>query len=251
MEVHFLTIFPEFFECAKEFGLFRIAIVRNVLSYYVHNLRDFTKDKHKTTDDAPYGGGAGMVMLVEPIVKGIEYIEENYGKQFKILTSPQGVKLDQSLAKELSLKEKILFIPTHYEGVDERVMSYVDMEISIGDYILSGGEIASLVILDTALRLVEGLLHNKASLSEETFESKLLEYPQYTRPFDFRGESVPEVLRSGNHKEIERFRKKESLRRTLLKRPDLLIKHDFTKEEKELLKEIAEEIEELIRRIND
>ena len=249
MEVHFLTIFPEFFECAKEFGLFRIAIVRNVLSYYVHNLRDFTKDKHKTTDDAPYGGGAGMVMLVEPIVKGIEYIEENYGKQFKILTSPQGIKLDQTLAKELSSKEKILFIPTHYEGVDERIMNFVDMEVSIGDYVLSGGEIASLVILDAALRLVEGLLHNKESLSEETFESNLLEYPQYTRPFDFRGESVPEVLRSGNHKEIERFRKKESLKRTLLKRPDLLLKHEFTKEEKELLKEIGLEIEELIRRI--
>ncbi|MCI4462716.1 MAG: tRNA (guanosine(37)-N1)-methyltransferase TrmD [Caldisericum sp.] len=249
MEAHFLTIFPEFFECARSFGLFRVGIERNILYYYVHNLRDFTKDKHKTTDDTPYGGGAGMVMLVEPIVKGVEYIEENYGKQFKILTSPQGIKLDQTLAKELSSKEKILFIPTHYEGVDERVMNFVDMEVSIGDYVLSGGEIASLVILDAALRLVEGLLHNKESLSEETFESNLLEYPQYTRPFDFRGESVPEVLRSGNHKEIERFRKKESLKRTLLKRPDLLLKHEFTKEEKELLKEIGLEIEELIRRI--
>lgn len=249
MEVHFLTIFPDFFECAKDFGLFRIAIERNLISYYVHNLRDFTKDKHKTTDDTPYGGGAGMVMLVEPIVKGIEFIEEKYGKQFKILTSPQGVRLDQSLAKDLSLKEKILFIPTHYEGVDERIMSYIDLEVSIGDYVLSGGEIASLVILDASIRLIKGLLHNEESLSEETFENNLLEYPHYTRPSDFRGEKVPDVLRSGNHKEIEKFRKKESLRRTLLKRPDLLLKHAFTDEEKELLREIASEIDEIIRRL--
>lgn len=249
MEVHFLTVFPDFFECAKDFGLFRIAIERNLISYYVHNLRDFTKDKHKTTDDTPYGGGAGMVMLVEPIVKGIEFIEEKYGKQFKILTSPQGVRLDQSLAKDLSLKEKILFIPTHYEGVDERIMSYIDLEVSIGDYVLSGGEIASLVILDASIRLIKGLLHNEESLSEETFENNLLEYPHYTRPSDFRGEKVPDVLRSGNHKEIEKFRKKESLRRTLLKRPDLLLKHAFTDEEKELLREIASEIDEIIRRL--
>ncbi|BAL80733.1 tRNA (guanosine(37)-N1)-methyltransferase TrmD [Caldisericum exile] len=249
MEVHFLTIFPDFFECAKAFGLFKVAIDRSILSYYVHNLRDFTKDKHKTTDDTPYGGGAGMVMLVEPIVKGIESIEGTYGKQFKILTSPQGIKLDENLAKEISQKEKLLFIPTHYEGVDERVMDYIDIEISIGDYVLSGGEIASLVILDAALRLVEGLLHNKESLSEETFENNLLEYPQYTRPYDFRGETVPDVLRSGNHREIEKFRKKESLRRTLLKRPDLLLKHNFTDEEIKLLKEIQKEIEEIIRRL--
>lgn len=249
MEVHFLTIFPEFFECAKDFGLFKVAREKLVLSYYVHNLRDFTKDKHKSTDDTPYGGGAGMVMLVEPIVKGIEFVEENYGKQFKILTSPQGVKFSEDLAKEISTKEKLLFIPTHYEGVDERVMNYIDMEISIGDYILSGGEIASLVILDASLRLVEGLLHNKESLSEESFENYLLEYPQYTRPYDFRGETVPDVLRSGNHKEIEKFRKMESLRRTLLKRPDLLLKRAFSEEEKELLKEIFNDIEDLIRRL--
>ena len=249
MEVHFLTIFPEFFECAKTFGLFRIAIEKNILNYCVHNLREFTVDRHKSTDDTPYGGGAGMVMMVEPIVKGISSIENIYGKQLKIITSPQGMKFNEPLAKYLSTFDKILFIPTHYEGVDERVMDYIDMEISIGDYVLSGGELPSLVILDAILRFMPGLLHNEESLSEESFENNLLEYPQYTRPKEFEGEKVPEVLQEGNHKLIERFRKKESLKRTLLKRSDLLLEHQFTDEEKELLKEIEEEMLDTLRQI--
>ncbi len=249
MEVHFLTIFPEFFECAKSFGIFRIAIEKNILNYCVHNLREFTVDRHKSTDDTPYGGGAGMVMMVEPIVKGISSIENIYGKQLKIITSPQGMKFNEPLAKYLSTFDKILFIPTHYEGVDERVMEYIDMEISIGDYVLSGGEIPSLVILDAILRFMPGLLHNEESLSEESFEHNLLEYPQYTRPKKFEGEKVPEVLQEGNHKLIERFRKKEALKRTLLKRRDLLLEHQFSEEEKELLKEIEEEMLDTLRQI--
>lgn len=249
MEVHFLTIFPEFFECAKSFGLFRIAIEKEILAYYVHNLRAFTLDRHKSTDDTPYGGGAGMVMMVEPIVKGIASIENTYGQQLKIITSPQGMKFNESLAKYLATFDKILFIPTHYEGFDERVIDHIDMEISIGDYVLSGGEIPSLVILDAILRFMPGLLHNEFSLSEESFENNLLEYPQYTRPKEFEGEKVPEVLQEGNHKLIERFRKKESLKRTLLKRSDLLLEHQFTEEEKELLKEIEEEMLDTLRRI--
>jgi len=249
MEVHILTIFPDFFNCVKDFGIFRLGADRSILQYHVHNLRDFTKDKHKTTDDTPYGGGAGMVMMVEPIVKGIETIESQFGKQLKIITSPQGIVFNESVAKYLSTFDKLLFIPTHYEGVDERVMDYVDMEISIGDYILSGGEIPTLVILDSVLRLVPGLLNNLDSLKEETFENNLLEYPQYTRPYDFRGEKVPDVLRSGNHKEIEYFRKKESLKRTLLKRPELLLTHNFTEDEKKILIEIKNELEDLLRRI--
>jgi tRNA (guanine37-N1)-methyltransferase len=247
MEVHFLTIFPEFFECAKTFGLFRIAIEKNILNYFVHNLREFTVDRHKSTDDTPYGGGAGMVMMVEPIVKGISSIENIYGKQLKIITSPQGMKFNEPLAKYLATFDKILFIPTHYEGVDERVMDYIDVEISIGDYVLSGGELPSLAILDAILRFMPGLLHNKESLSEESFENNLLEYPQYTRPKEFEGENVPEVLQEGNHKLIERFRKKEALKRTLLKRSDLLLEHQFSDEEKELLKEIEEEILNTLR----
>lgn len=249
MEVHFLTIFPEFFECAKSFGIFRIAIEKNILNYCVHNLREFTVDRHKSTDDTPYGGGAGMVMMVEPIVKGISSIENIYGKQLKIITSPQGMKFNEPLAKYLSTFDKILFIPTHYEGVDERVMDYIDMEISIGDYILSGGELPSLVILDAILRFMPGLLHNEESLSEESFEHNLLEYPQYTRPKKFEGEKVPEVLQDGNHKLIERFRKKEALKRTLLKRSDLLLEHQFSEEEKELLKEIEDEMLDTLRKI--
>jgi len=241
MEVHFLTIFPEFFECAKSFGLFRIAIEKEILAYYVHNLRAFTLDRHKSTDDTPYGGGAGMVMMVEPIVKGIASIENTYGQQLKIITSPQGMKFNESLAKYLATFDKILFIPTHYEGFDERVIDYIDMEISIGDYVLSGGEIPSLVILDAILRFMPGLLHNESSLSEESFENNLLEYPQYTRPKEFEGEKVPEVLQEGNHKLIERFRKKESLKRTLLKRSDLLLEHQFTEEEKDMFRALLEQ----------
>lgn len=249
MEVHILTIFPNLFECIKDFGIFRLSLERSQLQFYIHNLRDFTKDKHKTTDDTPYGGGAGMVMMVEPVVKGIESIENQFGKQFKILTSPQGVKFNESLAKYLLLKDKVLFIPTHYEGIDDRVMDYIDLEISIGDYVLSGGEIPVLVMLDAILRLKPNILNNAESLKEETFENNLLEYPHFTRPAEFRGVSVPEVLTSGNHKAIERFRKKESLKRTLLKRPDLIFQHEFTEEEKEMLKEIMDEMETTIRRI--
>ncbi|MGB9694548.1 MAG: tRNA (guanosine(37)-N1)-methyltransferase TrmD [Caldisericaceae bacterium] len=249
MDIHIITIFQEFFEDSIDFGIFKIARDKAIVNFHIHNLRDFTLDKHKTTDDTTYGGGAGMVMKIEPLHKSLQYVENNYGTSYKILITPQGEILNQNIASFLSKKESITLIPAHYEGVDERINNYVDMELSIGDYILSGGEIPALVIMDATIRLIEGVLGNNASLEEESFSRSLLEYPQYTKPKDYQGESVPEILRNGNHELIRKWRLKESLKRTLIKRPDLLIGRVFTKEEKASLEEIKREIEETFRNI--
>lgn len=249
MDAHIITIFPEFFEKVMDFGIFKIATSKEKLNFYIHNLRDFTKDKHKTTDDRPYGGGAGMVMLLEPVVKSFSYIEKTYGETYKILISPQGEKFNQEIAHFLATKSSLTFLPAHYEGIDERVMPYVDMELSIGDYVLSGGELPSLVVLDAVTRLLPGVLGNEESANEESFSNGLLEYPHFTRPSKFDEEEVPEVLLSGNHEKIRKWRLKESLKRTLLKRPDLLMKRQFTEEEKKILNEILSEIENISREI--
>ncbi len=243
MKAHIITIFPEVFEAIKDFGIFRIGQEKGQLQFHIHNLRDFTKDKHKTTDDRPYGGGAGMVMLVEPVRKAIKYIEKSFGETFKILATPQGEKFDEKIAHFLSLKESITLIPAHYEGIDERICKYVDMELSIGDYILSGGELPVLVILDAVIRLLPGVLGNEESSKDESFSKGLLEYPHYTRPRELEEQEVPEVLLSGDHERIRLWRLKESLKRTLLKRPDLLVKREFSDEEKKLMNEIFYEIE--------
>ncbi len=249
MKIHVLTIFPETFLCIEKEGIIKIAEERNALEFRVRNLRDFTKDKHRTTDDTPYGGGAGMVMLAEPVLKGIEQIEKTEGESFKILLTPQGEKFNQKIAHFLSQKESLLFIPAHYEGIDERVNEKIDMELSVGDFILSGGETAAILVIDAVVRLLPGVLGNKSSLSEESFENDLLEYPHYTRPRKIADEEVPEVLLSGHHENIRKWRLKESLKRTLVKRPDLILKHKFTEEEKEILKEILEEIEQTAKEI--
>ncbi len=237
------------FLCVKKEGIIKIAEERKSLQFYVHNLRDFTKDRHRTTDDTPYGGGAGMVMLAEPILKGIKEIESKHGSSYKILLTPQGERFNQKTAHFLSQKESLLFVPAHYEGVDERITNKIDMELSVGDFILSGGEFATLLIIDAIVRLLPGVLGNKESLNEESFENDLLEYPQYTRPGEINGEKVPEVLLSGHHEKIRRWRLKESIKRTLVKRPDLIAKHRFTEEEKQLLKEVLEEIENTAKEI--
>lgn len=249
MNAHIITIFPEVFEAFKDFGIFRIASEKSLFSFYIHNLRDFTKDRHKTTDDRPYGGGAGMVMLAEPIYKAFSYIDRSFGKTFKVLITPQGETFNQKLAHFLSSKDSIAFLPAHYEGADERISGLVDMELSVGDYILSGGEIPCLIVLDALLRLVPGVLGNVTSTSEESFSKSLLEYPHYTRPREFANEGVADVLISGNHEEIRKWRLKESLKRTLIKRPDLIKGRSFTEEEKKLLKEIFNEIEETAKEI--
>ncbi len=242
MKIHILTIFPDIFFCVQKEGILKIAEEKGALNLFVHNLRDFTKDKHKTTDDTPYGGGAGMVMTTKPVLSGISHIEDKFGKTFKILLTPQGERFNQRVAHFLSEKNQLLFLPAHYEGIDERVLNSVDMELSVGDFILSGGEFASLLVIDAIVRLLPGVLGNETSLNEESFENDLLEYPHYTHPREVNGENVPEVLLSGHHENIRKWRLKESIKRTLVKRTDILLKHNFTDEERNLLKEVLREI---------
>lgn len=243
MRFEIITIFPEFFENIFSYSIIKRAIEKKIIEINVYNLRDFTTDKHKTVDDRPFGGGAGMVFKPEPIFKAVEFIKDKTGKDLKvILLSPQGKLFNQEKAKELAKEENIVLICGHYEGVDERVAKYLaDEEISIGDYVLTGGEIPALVIIDCVSRLLPKVLGKEISLEEESFSRNLLEYPHYTRPRKFRNFSVPEVLLSGNHKMIKEWRIKESLRNTYLKRPDLLKKAHLTEYEKKILLKIKEE----------
>ncbi|MBU2591516.1 MAG: tRNA (guanosine(37)-N1)-methyltransferase TrmD, partial [Nitrospinae bacterium] len=198
-------------------------------------LRDYTHDKHRMTDDAPYGGGPGMVMKVEPIVEAIEKVR---GAGPVLLMSPQGERFNQKMAQELAGEERLTIVCGRYEGFDERVRPFVDREISIGDYILTGGEIAAMAVIDSVSRLVPGVLGDSESLTEETFSDSLIEYPHYTRPDSFRGMEVPEVLLSGNHEEIRKWRRREAIKRTLERRSDLLDGLELSGEDEEMLKEI-------------
>jgi tRNA (guanine37-N1)-methyltransferase len=225
MRIDIITIFPKMFEGVFSESIIKRAQEKKKVEIHIHNLRDYSQDKHKKVDDRPYGGGSGMVMRPEPIFRAVEDIKSKIkNKKSKvILLSPQGKRLNQELVKELARLKNLILICGHYEGVDERVKRYlVDEEISIGDYILTGGEIPVMVLVDCIVRLIPGVLGNKKSLKFESFQGNLLEYPQYTRPANFRGMKVPKVLLSGDHKKIEAFRKKEALRITLEKRPDLL-----------------------------
>jgi len=241
MKVDVLTIFPEIFESGYlRVGILGRAIEKNLISINIVNLRDFTDDPHRSTDDRPYGGGDGMVMKPEPIVRAVESLGEIGSNSLRILLSPQGEKFDQDLAWELSARERLVLICGRYEGVDERVREIcVDREISIGDYVLSGGELAALVVIDAVARLIPGVLGNYGSVVEDSFKDWLLEYPHYTRPRVFRGRSVPEVLLSGDHERIRLWRRREALRRTAIRRPDLLHKASLTQEDINILKELG------------
>jgi tRNA (guanine37-N1)-methyltransferase len=217
------------------------AIDRGIIRVSVFNIRDFTKDKHRVVDDSPYGGGSGMVMKAGPIVEGIEQLRSTDGSPRVVLMTPQGVPFDHSQAKRLSQYDHLLFVCGRYEGVDERVRDYVDEEVSVGDYILMGGELAVMVVIDAVSRFVPGVLGSEVSVLEESFVSSLLEYPQYTRPRVFRGKRVPEVLVSGNHHRITHWRRKEALRRTFTRRPDLLEKVSLSEGDLALLEEIKRE----------
>jgi tRNA (guanine37-N1)-methyltransferase len=243
MRFEIITIFPEFFENIFSYSIIKRAIEKKLIEINVYNLRDFTLDKHKTVDDKPFGGGCGMVFKPEPIFRAVEFIKEKRGENLRIiLLSPQGKLFNQEKAKELSKYKNLVLICGHYEGVDERVVRYlVEEEISIGDYILTGGEIPALVIIDCVSRILPGVLGKEDSLKEESFSRGILEYPQYTRPRKFRNFSVPEVLLSGDHKTIEKWRLKEALRNTYKKRPELLKEEKLTEYEKKLLLEIKEE----------
>lgn len=234
MRIVIATIFPEMVSAVREYGVIGQAVKNRVLQIEVLNFRDFTKDKHRVVDDYPYGGGPGMVMKPEPFFSIHDYCTERYGKPFTILTSPQGIKFDNRMAKELSQKENILIFCGRYEGVDERVMKIVDTEISIGDYVLSGGELAAMVICDAVSRFVPNVVEED-SVKRDSFYNELLDYPHYTRPAEFAGIKVPQVLLSGDHEKIELYRVAESLKRTALRRPDLFLKRDFSEQEKKAL----------------
>lgn len=244
MRFEVITIFPEVFGSVFSYSIIKRAIEKKILEVNIHNLRNFTHTKHKIVDDRPFGGGAGMVFKPEPIFSAVEFIKNKIGEEPKvILLSPQGKLFTQSKAKELAEEKNLILICGHYEGIDERVVKYlVDEEISIGDYILTGGEIPAMVVIDVVSRLLPKVLGKEDSLKEESFAKGILEYPQYTRPAKFRNFAVPDILLSGNHKMIEKWRTKESLRNTYLKRPDLLKKIKLNEKERKLLKEIKEEI---------
>jgi tRNA (guanine37-N1)-methyltransferase len=235
---HVLTIFPEFFAGPFEHGIVARARESGLLAIRVHNLRDWTSDRHKTVDDRPFGGGEGMLLKPEPVFRAVEAIWPERGPQRKVvLLSAQGRLFDQGAARRLAEAEEILFICGRYEGVDERVAELLaDEELSIGDYVLSGGELAAAVVIDTVARLLPGVLGNEAStvwesFSEEGHGRRLLDCPQYTRPAEFRGSPVPEVLLGGNHEEIRRWRRKSAEEKTRRMRPDLL-EDDKLKDEK-------------------
>ncbi|MCG0274637.1 MAG: tRNA (guanosine(37)-N1)-methyltransferase TrmD [Thermosediminibacteraceae bacterium] len=238
---HILTLFPEFFTGPLDISILKRAREKGLIRIELLNIRDFSKDKHKKVDDYPYGGGAGMVMKPEPIFEAVEFAASTIETEKRriILLSPQGRVFDQDMARELAQEEHIILICGHYEGVDERVKTIITDEVSIGDFVLTGGEIPALAIVDATSRLIPGVLGSYESVKEESFSNGLLEYPHYTRPEVYRGLRVPEVLLSGNHREIEMFRRREALRRTFEKRPDLFKKLKLTEEDKKLLKEMG------------
>jgi tRNA (guanine37-N1)-methyltransferase len=211
-------------------SIIRIAQVKGKVKFYLHDLRDYTPDKHRKVDDRPFGGGSGMLMRPEPIFNAVEEIlsKTKKNKPKVILLCPQGRKLTQRIAKDIAKEKQIILLCGHYEGIDERVRKeLVDQEISIGDYVLTGGELAAMVLVDSVVRLLPGVLGDKNSLNFESFEGNLLEHPHYTRPANFRNLAVPEVLLSGDHKKIEAWRKKQALKRTQERRPDLFKKADL------------------------
>lgn len=241
-----LTLFPGILDGPLNESILKRAREKWLLTVTVRNIRDYTEDKHKTADDSPYGGGAGMVLKPEPIFKAFEVMKEGHpGEEFHtILLSPQGKVLDQRRAERLSEEQRrIVLLCGHYEAIDERVReALVDEELSIGDYVLTGGELAALVVIDAAVRLLPGVLGDEESAYRDSFGDGLLDHPHYTRPAEFRGRKVPEVLLSGNHAEIDKWRRREALRATLKKRPELLETAFLTDEDKQILDELKKEL---------
>lgn len=233
-----LTLFPEFFSSPLKQSVVGKAIARGIIQVSAHNLRDYTLDKHKTTDDSPYGGGHGMVMKVEPMALAIEALKAGRPDATVVMTTPQGERFNQKTAAEFAALPALIIICGRYEGYDERIRAFADREVSVGDYVLSGGEIPALAIVDAVSRLVPGVLGEPGSSESDSFSAGLLEYPQYTRPEEFRGMAVPEVLLSGNHALIEKWRRREALKRTFLKRQDLIPLAELTDEDRAFLEEL-------------
>lgn len=226
MRFYFLTLFPEIFETYFQTGMIGRGVKAGLIEYFVINIRDFSDNKHHKVDDSPYGGGAGMVMAAPPIVNALKSISD-YQDYPVIYLTPGGKPFEQKDGVSLAAHSGLIFICGHYEGIDQRVIDgYVDLEFSVGDYVLTGGELPALTLADAIARHIPGFLGNCDSLEEESFESHLLEYPHYTKPREFEGQDVPEVLLSGNHAEIKKWRKKKAEQRTREKRPDLFIKYE-------------------------
>lgn len=238
-----LSVFPEMFESALNHSILKRAREKGMVEIHIHNIRDYAKDKHRMTDDAPYGGGGGMVMKVEPIDRALASIVPSRDNTLVVLLTPQGETLNQKIAEEMSRYFQIVLICGRYEGVDERIRDHLaDREISIGDFVLTGGELSAMVVVDAVTRLIPGVLGNYDSASYDSFSTGLLEYPHYTRPGSYRDWQVPEVLLSGNHREIESWRRKESLKRTYLRRPDLLEKIELSDEDRKTLEDIKKDL---------
>lgn len=234
-----LSIFPDMFSSPLNYSLLKKAQDKDLIEIFIHNIRDWAEDKHKMTDDAPYGSGCGMVMKVGPVDKALAAVKKKEMNPLVILMTPQGELFNQRIAAELATKRQIVIICGRYEGVDERIRRHLaDREISIGDYILTGGELSALILIDAVSRFVPGVLGNMRSVEGDSFSDGLLEYPQYTRPADYKGWKVPDVLLSGNHAQIENWRREESLRKTYRRRPDLLRKARLSPADKEILKKI-------------
>ncbi|RNB91910.1 tRNA (guanosine(37)-N1)-methyltransferase TrmD [Brevibacillus fluminis] len=242
MRIDIVTLFPEMFQGVLGSSILGKAAEKEIVSFHVTNFRDYSESKHGTVDDTPYGGGGGMVLKPDPLFRAVEAVAGD-AKPRVILMCPQGKPYNQKMAEELAKEEHLVFLCGHYEGYDERIREHlVTDEISIGDYVLTGGELGAMVVVDSIVRLLPGALGNQSSAVTDSFSTGLLEYPHYTRPAEFRGWKVPDILLSGHHANIERWRLKESLRRTLERRPDLLERIELTEEMKKLLREIREEV---------
>lgn len=235
MKIDILTLFPEMFKVFNHSIIGR-ALEKGILDINTHNIRNSSLNKHKKVDDYPYGGGAGMVMTPQPIVDAIRKVKESNSGTI-IFLGPRGTKFSQDIAKKLSKKSELIFLCGHYEGIDERVYKYIDMEISLGDFVVTGGEMACIPIVDSICRLLPGVLACSESFEEESFYNGVLEYPQYTRPEIFEGDKVPEVLLSGHHENIKKWRRKQSLLLTKLRRPDLFKVLNLSKQDEKLLKD--------------
>ena len=238
MKISILTLFPEMFDGFMTNSIIKRAIAKDLVQIEIINIRDYTKDKYGRVDSAPVGGGAGLIMKCQPIIDCLNAVKTE--NSHVIMLSPRGEKYSQNKAHLLqNSQQNLILLCGHYEGIDERVNDYIDEIISIGDYILTGGEIGAMAIADSVIRLIDGAIAED-SIVDESFENGLLEYPQYTEPYDFNGQKIPQILYSGNHKAIDKWRRKQSLRITKEKRPDLLEKTSLTKEDKKLLQELEE-----------
>ena len=238
MKITILTLFPEMFDGFLSNSIIKRAIAKELVHISIVNIRDYTTDKYGRVDSAPIGGGAGLIMKCQPVIDCLNAVKSD--QSHVVLMSPRGKTYNQEKARCFAANfEDIVLICGHYEGTDERINKYVDELISIGDYVLTGGELGSMVIADSVIRLIEGVISDD-SIVEESFENGLLEYPQYTEPYEYNGDKVPDILYSGNHQAIEKWRKKESLRLTRVFRPDLFQKYTLSKQEKKLLDEIVQ-----------